>query len=45
MVIYVDRLICINEFIKMIKNRFFKKNENVDLEDIWIYKVKNDNYG
>jgi hypothetical protein len=37
MMIYVDRNICINEFIIMIKNRFFQNMENVELEDIWLY--------
>lgn len=37
--IYVNRQICINEFIIMIKNRYFKNIENVELEDIWLYRV------
>lgn len=39
MMIYVNRKICINEFIIMIKNRFFKNIENIELEDIWLYKI------
>lgn len=43
--IYVNRQICINEFIIMIKNRFFKNIENVELEDIWLYRVVEHNIG
>ena len=37
--IYVNTHISLNEFIIMIKDRFFKNAENIDLEDIWIYRI------
>ena len=43
MQIYVSRLVRINEFIIMIKNRFFKNIDNIELEDIWLYRVKEHN--
>jgi hypothetical protein len=45
MMIYVSRLIRINEFIIMIKNRFFKNIDNIELEDIWLYRVIEHNDG
>ena len=45
MMIYVNRIICINEFIIMIKNRFFNNVENIELEDIWLYAVRDINEG
>lgn len=43
--IYVNRLIRINEFIIMLKNRFFKNIDNIELEDIWLYRVQGHNDG
>jgi hypothetical protein len=35
----------INEFIQMIKNRFFKDDHEVGVEDIWVYRIiQNLNY-
>lgn len=31
--------ISICEFIQMIKNRFFKDDEDIELEDIWVYRI------
>ena len=39
MLLYVDKNISVNEFIIMLKQRFFAKNDNVQLEDIWLYRV------
>ena len=35
----IDKEISLNEFIIMIKNRFFNKNDDIDLEDIWLYRL------
>lgn len=40
MMIYVSKKVWINEFIIMIKNRFFNNTENVNLEDIWLYRIE-----
>lgn len=39
MVLYVDKTLSVNEFIQMIKSRFFANCENVELEDIWLYRI------
>ena len=31
--------VSINEFIQMIKNRFFKDDDDIELEDIWVYRI------
>ena len=37
--LFIDKEISLNEFIVMIKNRFFNKNDDIDLEDIWLYRL------
>lgn len=37
--LFIDKEISLNEFIIMIKNRFFKNNDDIDLEDIWLYRL------
>lgn len=37
--LFIDKEISLNEFIIMIKNRFFNKNDDIDLEDIWLYRL------
>lgn len=37
--IYVHQNMSINEFIIMVKERFFREASNVNLEDIWIYRI------
>lgn len=36
---YVHKLITVNEFIIMLKNRLFPHDDNVTLEDIWLYRM------
>lgn len=36
---YVNQNISLNEFIIMIKSKFLQNAQNVDLEDIWIYRI------
>ena len=37
--LFIDKEISLNEFIIMIKNRFFNKNDDIDLEDICLYRL------
>ena len=40
--LYVHNHVCLNEFIIMLKERFFTAEngyDNIDLEDIWLYKI------
>ena len=37
--IYVNQNVSLNEFIHMIKDRFYKHDDNIKLEDIWIYRI------
>ena len=39
--LYVHKHISVNEFIILLKNRFFPHDDNVGLEDIWLYRVQN----
>jgi hypothetical protein len=39
MKLYIDKEISFNEFIVMIKNRFFSNNDDIELEDIWLYRL------
>lgn len=39
--LHVNKYISVNEFIIMLKNRFFPYDDNVELEDIWLYRVQN----
>jgi len=38
MLLYVSYWVSINDFITMIKRRFFADDPNVELEDIWLYR-------
>lgn len=38
MLLYVSPLVSVNAFIMMIKRRFFADDDNVELEDIWLYR-------
>lgn len=40
MTIYAHKLITVNEFIIMLKDRLFPHDDNVKLEDIWLYRVQ-----
>ena len=40
MAIQVHKMISVNEFIIMLKDRLFPHDENVTLEDIWIYRMQ-----
>ena len=40
MKILVDDRITINQFIIMIKDKYFSACENVSHEDIWIYRIE-----
>jgi hypothetical protein len=37
--LFIDKEISFNEFIVMIKNRFFNNNKDIELEDIWLYRL------
>lgn len=41
--IYIHQNISINEFIVMLKQKFFQEASNVELEDIWIYRILTQN--
>jgi len=32
-------MVTINEFIAMLKERFFKDEDQVTLDDIWLYRI------
>lgn len=38
--LYVSKNLSVNEFIIMLKNRFFPHDDNVELEDIWLYRIQ-----
>lgn len=38
--LHVHRHVSVNEFIIMLKNRIFADEDNVELEDIWLYRVQ-----
>lgn len=40
MTLYVHKYLSVNEFIIMLKDRFFAKDDNVGLEDIWLYRIQ-----
>ena len=35
----IHRDVSINEFIYMMKQRFFKDDDDIELEDIWVYRI------
>ena len=37
--LYVHHMVTINEFIAMLKERFFKDEDQVTLDDIWLYRI------
>lgn len=37
--VYVDQNVSCNEFIIMLKQRFYRDCDNIDLEDIWLYRI------
>lgn len=41
MAIQVHKMISVNEFIIMLKERLFPHDDNIELEDIWLYRIQN----
>ena len=39
MALYVNKLVSVNEFIIMLKDRLFPHDDNIGLEDIWLYRI------
>ena len=43
MKLYLERNITQNDFILQIKRKYLSDNEDIDVDDIWLYRLNNDN--